>query len=138
MKKMIFFLTVSLFTLSSFSQKLNSTLSKDDYLQKSRNQNTAGWILLAGGTTVAVVGIIGFNDVDFDPRSDSGTDNVWYGYLVLGGIFADLICIPLFINSAKNKRKAASISFEPKKLLLPQHNTSIPKQQMALTLRIGL
>jgi len=135
MKKMFFFLTVSLFTLSSFSQTLNTTLSKDDYLLKSKNQNTTAWILLAGGTTMVIVGLANFSD-SYDYGSESSTDIT--GFVVLGGIVVDLISIPLFISSAKNKRKAASFSFEPQKLLVPQHNTSIPKQQMALTLRIGL
>jgi len=135
MKKMIFFLTASLITLSSFSQTLNSTLSKDDYLQKSKNQNTTGWVLLAGGTTMAVVGLASFSD-SYDYGSDTSTDI--FGFMILGGILADLVSIPFFISSAKNARMAASISFKPQKILLAQHNNFTAKPQVSLTLRIGL
>ena len=135
MKKMIFFSTVSLFTLSSFSQTLNPTLTKDDYLQKSKKQKTTGWILFIGGTTMAVIGGLVFSD-NFDYGSDAETDAS--GYLVLGGVFVDLLSIPFFISSSKNARKAASISLETQKLSPLEYNNTIPKQQMALTLRIGL
>jgi len=135
MKKMIFFLTVSLFTLSSFSQTLNPTLTKDDYLQKSKKQKTTGWILFIGGTTMAVIGGLVFSD-NFDYSSNVATDAS--GYLVLGGLFVDLLSIPFFISSAKNNRKAASISLNTQKLSLPEYNISIPKQQIALTFKIGL
>jgi len=135
MKKIILILIGSFLVLSSYSQTLNPTLTKDAYLQKSKKQKTTGWVLFTGGTTMALIGGLVFSD-NFDYGSDAATDSS--GYLVLGGVFVDLLSIPFFISSAKNARKAASISLNTQKLSLPVYNISIPKQQMALTLRIGL
>jgi len=135
MKKMMLLLTVSLFALVTYSQSLNPTLTKDYYLQKSKKQKTTGWVLFTGGTTMAVIGGLVFSD-HFDYGSDAATDAS--SFLVLGGVFLDLLSIPFFISSASNTRKAASISFNTQKLLLPQHNIFIPKHQVGLTLRIGI
>jgi hypothetical protein len=135
MKKTIFLLIISLFSVKSFCQVQNPTLFKDDYLQKSKNQQTAGFILLACGTTLAVVGAISFNH-NYDYASNSAADIS--GFLMLGGIVTDLVSIPFFISSAKNARKAATISFNNQKILFPLHNTFIAKTQLSITLRIGL
>lgn len=135
MKKIFLLLTISLFTLSLFSQTINPTLTKDYYLQKSRKQNKTASILLAGGTLMAVLGALSFN-TSYDSGSHSSTDTS--GFILLGGVLADLISIPFFISSAKNARMAASISFEPQKLVFSKRNIFIEKPQLSFTLRIGL
>ena len=95
---------------AAFSQRnSDSALSKSYLLQKSRNQNTAGWVLLAGGTSLAVVGGIIFGNSNFLSGNDNSTDAG--GYLMIGGIVADLVSIPFFISSSKNARRAAALSF---------------------------
>ena len=47
------------FTINSFSQVEKAPkLSKEYYLQKSKNKKTAAWILLGGGTAMIVGGAI--------------------------------------------------------------------------------
>jgi hypothetical protein len=133
-KKIILPLTLLLFIVQSFSQAPAHT--KDYYLQKSKNQKTTGWVLLAGGTTMAVIGAIIFSQSDFLSSDDPGTDAG--GFLFVGGIVADLASIPFFIGSAKNARKAATISFNNQKIVFPQHNGFAARTLPSITLRIGL
>src|SRR5512146_2732795 len=59
MKKFILSITLLLFTINSFSQVEKAPrLSRDYYLQKSKNKKTTAWILLAGGTAMIVGGAI--------------------------------------------------------------------------------
>lgn len=103
MKKIIFLLTVSLFTLQSFSQTQTPEPTKDYYLQKSKNQKKTGWIILAGGTTIGVIGGISLSQMDFWSSDDSAYDAA--GMLLFGGIVTDLVSIPFFISSAGNARR---------------------------------
>ena len=140
MKTISIFLVILFVSLQSFGQ--NQPLSKEDYLQKSKNQKTTGWILLAGGTTMAVVGAIIANE-SYNSEWSLENDSPWFGsnfdtgaYLFLGGAAAGLASIPFFIGSAKNARKAANISFNYQKAYFPQHNTFTAKAQPAITIRI--
>lgn len=136
MKKLIFLIVLSILTVNSFSQTQNFKLSKTDYLQKSKNQKTVGWVLLAGGTTMAVVGIIVGNDSNMFDNNNSDFE-IGAGLLVVG-VISDLVSIPFFISSSSNARKAATISFSIQKIYLPQNNVLIPKTQPSITLKIGL
>ena len=106
MKKIIICLMLSLFGFQSFSQ--TPAGSKEYYLQKSKNQKKAGWILLAAGTVMAVGGGIGFSN-NWDLFQNSTKADV-YGSIMLGGIVADLVSIPVFISSGRNSRRAARVS----------------------------
>ena len=116
MKTISIFLVILFVAMQSFGQ--NQSLLKEDYLQKSKSQKTTGWVLLAGGTTLAVVGAIIFSDSDDWWSSDLDTG----GFLMLGGVAVDLASIPFFISSAKNARKAATISFNYQKMYFPQQH----------------
>lgn len=118
-------------TLQSFSQTTNP--EKEAYLQKSKEQRNTGWTFLAIGTTMATVGAIGLGSGDFW-SSDSDS----YGFLFLMGLGVDLASIPFFISAGYNARKAASISINNQKILIPQQNTISAKYQPALTLKINL
>lgn len=135
MKSISIFLVILFVALQSFGQTQNPSLSKDHYLQKSKNQKTTGWVLLAGGTTMAVVGLIIMGNYDL---LDSSSDFDTGGFLMLGGLATDLASIPFFISSAKNARKAASISVNYQKVNFPHHNGFAAKVQPAITLRIPL
>lgn len=95
--------------------------SKDYYIQKSKKQKTAGWILLGAGagliTTAFIVG--NSNDATID---DIGTS----GGLVIAGTLAGIGSIPLFIASSRNKRKAAraSVYIQNEEMLSPVARTS--------------
>ena len=103
MKKSILYFLLLALPAASFCQKTNDTIPavKTDYLLKSKNQKTAAWVLLGGGTALIGIGFL-IGDSKNATFDDAGTG------VVLGGIgFLSAVgSIPLFIASAKNKRKA--------------------------------
>ncbi len=114
-------------------QSLKQYQTKDFYIQKSKNQNTAGWILLVSGTVMTVGGLIAF-DKSWDKPSYTATDI--YGFITLAGVVADLISIPLFISAGVNKRKAASLSIKFQNYPPDYKITSCSNSAASITLHI--
>ena len=130
------FLLLSVMTLSAQGTKE----TKEYYLNKSKNQKTAGYILAGGGAALIISGIIvgngdnnnDPNELDFGPNFDAG---LW---LVGGGLVSALASIPLFISSGNNARKAASIVFGHQKIMIPQFYSQKRIIQPAISLKIHL
>ena len=103
----LFICAMSLFiATSSFCQQTNVTpsLTKMDYLRKSKRQKTAAWVLLGGGFALAVgAGIL-------DASSDWSKSETPYLVAIFTGGASMLGSIPLFIASGRNKRKARNAS----------------------------
>ena len=142
MKKIIFSLTLVFIFAEIFGQtEAGKTFSKDYYLQKSKNQKTVAWLMLGGGTALAITGFVLANK-QIDDNDPLNLDNLEAGggFAILGfvGVGTALGSIPFFISSVKNKRKAASISFNNQKILVPLQNTFVLKTQLAFTLKIHL
>ena len=135
MKKILLALTLVLIFLKSFSQEPASpSLSKEDYLKKSKQQKKVGWILLATGTAMAVGGGIVFYDTYY---SESNSTDI-AGIVMLAGIVTDLVSIGFFVGSSNSKKRAASIAVTNQHISLPQQNAFALKTQPALTLKIAL
>ena len=103
---MVYFLLLAL-PLTSFCQETNNSVPvvKTDYLTKSKNQKTAAWVLLGGGTALIATGFI------VGDSKNSSFDDAAMGALFAGvGVLSALGSIPLFIASGKNKRKAIKAS----------------------------
>jgi hypothetical protein len=115
---------------------IDSTLSKEDYLQKSKNQNTAGWIMLGGGVALSIIGTIGFNST-YDLFVESSAADA-YAFMIITGTGLSLGSIPLFIASRRNHKKAANLSFKSQHIYIPQQNSFVFKSQPALSLVIPL
>jgi cytochrome bd-type quinol oxidase subunit 2 len=97
MKKNILFFTVLFCSYAGYSQT--------SFLQKSKRQKTAAWICLGGGIAVSTIGLSQVNVAG----SDNGKVNNTPGTILFAtGIAATLTSIPLFIASAKNKKKTAT------------------------------
>ncbi|MGE5108280.1 MAG: hypothetical protein ACM3H8_12090 [Sphingobacteriales bacterium] len=140
MIKITISLLMILLGVSVSSQEIDTRkpITKEDYLQKSKNQKTTGWILLAGGTSVAIAGvIIGGNDTG-DSDDIFGPNFGTSAGLLIGGLAADLLSIPFFIGSSNNARKAATFSFNQQKIMYPGHNNFAVKTQAAISLTIRL
>ena len=110
----MFFLVIN---SSSFCQPMNPSqkISKEDYLKKSKSQNTAAWIVFGTGTVLASVGLaIGLKEATDaligilflqQPKSSNGGEALFYsGLATMAG------SIPLFIASSKNKKRARAVS----------------------------
>jgi len=132
MKTITALLIILFFIPNTFCQ----TLSKGDYLLKSKSQKTTGWILLGGGTAIAIAGTISMSNQDFWSSDNSDYDTA--GFMMLGGLAVGLASIPFFISSAKNANKAATISFNYQKAYFPKHDIFVVKMQPAITLKIPL
>lgn len=102
MRKIFIVVFCTFFCISTFAQKTEPAyqLSKEDYLQKNKNQKTAAWIMLGGGFVMSTGAIIWAINNLFEP--DQGESVLFFaGLAAMGG------SIPLFIASGRNKRKAA-------------------------------
>ena len=103
MKKVFVYVLLVAMPMTIFCQKTNDSVPdiKTHYLVKSKNQKTAAWVLLGGGTALIGIGfLIGDN-------KNSTFDDAATGALLAGiGVLSTIGSIPLFIASGKNKRKA--------------------------------
>ena len=113
MKKALFLLMPIASTACGFSQ--HSTNTKPavniDYVQKSKNQKIAGWILFGGGMILTTVGFAKvISNITFvgEPLYETNTGEV----LMLFGSASMLASTPLFIACSRNRRKAISLSFK--------------------------
>ena len=126
------------FTINSFSQEEKAPkLSKDYYLKKSRAQKTVGWILLGTGVGIAAYGLITINSYT-DNEGPLGTQNYTGALIAIGGGVISAFSIPSFISSAKNKRKAATVSFTNQKILWYQKNNIGFIKQPSVKIKIAL
>lgn len=140
MKKVITLLALLIISMNLYSQKTTELMSsKDYYLQKSKNQFTTGWVLLGTGTTMAVVGVIGFdkNFVIFGEGGNAKKADT-YGYIMLAGLVMDIVSIPVLISASKNKKKSARIVISNQIIYQPQANLMAFQKQTipSLTLKI--
>ncbi len=93
MKKSTLCLLFLVISTVCFSQQTPS-LTKQQYLLKSKNQKIAGFILLGAGVTTLAIISNGRTSFDILPM------------LAIGGTVSTLASIPLLIASSRNKRKA--------------------------------
>jgi hypothetical protein len=114
----------------------DTAFNKIYYLNKSKNQKTAGWVMLGGGVVIGVVGAILFSEnfEIFSDKNDASANTG--GALFFIGAGSILGSIPFFISSAHNARKAASLSIGTHEILRPVRNSFIANTQPAITFRI--
>jgi hypothetical protein len=116
MKKVIIYTILLTLASATFSQQTNPfpPLTKQDYLERSKHQQTAAWILVAGGGGIALAGAISTADkwgedmenlLTPEPSNDYTAEYI----LLIGGTIVALSSIPLFIASNKNKRLGISL-----------------------------
>ena len=105
MKKLTILFILFSVSRGIFSQQTPHALSltKQDYLKKSKVQKTAAWILLGTGSLSAILGTIKVNP-DYGESTNSS-------FLLIGGFVMIGTSVPLFIASGRNRKKAASIAF---------------------------
>lgn len=136
--KQIFILILLTTSLeNTFSQQNDSlkSLPKTDYLQKSKHQKTAAWVVLVGGVTLATTGaIIVANEPVLGPSGGNGGE-----VLFVAGIAVAAASIPFFIVSAKNRKKARSLSSSFRMETMPAiQRTSVARKSCpAISITVG-
>ena len=133
MKKIIVLPMLLILATTTFSQQTNPSpaLTKQDYLKKSKNQKTAAWILLGGGSVLVVTGVLLSNNASLDNLGTTA------GVAIAGGV-AVLGSIPLFLASGKNKRKGMSLSFKTEKMQQLNKTGFVYKPVPSLSLTVHL
>ena len=144
MKKLISLLAFLFIVINLYGQKTTDYALDKDYLwQKSKNQNTAGKILLVTGTTMTVVGIIGFgnNSMSFeDGYLKGGNDQKanTYGFIMLAGLVMDIASIPVFISSSVNKKRASRLEFGNQIIYKPHNSLMVLQKQSIPSLTVKI
>lgn len=140
MKKVMIIILVSfcLMILKSNAQVLKTNSSKggqyitaESLLLKSKTQKKNAWILLGIGAGIGAIGGI----VQLQHQDDFDFSGAVIA--IIGGAVA-LSSIPLFISSAKNARKAATMAISMQQIFSPNINELVTKYQPAFTLKIKL
>jgi hypothetical protein len=118
-------------------------LSKDYYLQKSKKQKTAAWILLGGGVGLTMAGVLinatqnteNFIGVFVGETQTHETKGLWL--CAVGGA-ATIASIPFFISAHKNRKTAASVALGSQNIYLPLQNNVVIKKLPTVTLKLNL
>lgn len=145
MKNIIVFAMLLMVPVVSFSQQTapSAVLTKQDYLQKSKNQKAAAVTLTAGGAVLILFGIpswgSGFSDgLDFSNPDPKATEmKSATAFFIAGGALI-LGSIPLFIASVKNKLRSMNLSFKNETVTLVQKSSLVNRSVPSLTLKISL
>lgn len=113
MKSMIVCIGFFLLALNAYSQesKPDLQLTSEQYLEKSKNQQSTAWLLLGVGTAAGIGGtVITFSEGILSDAASGGAA------LFMLGLTLDIISIPVFIAANKNKKRAmeavTTIKFE--------------------------
>jgi len=146
MKKIVFLFIALIVVGSSFSQQDNSSpaFTNQDYLQKSKNRKKVAWIMLGGGATLILTGII-------IPKGEVVNGGIWVpdyqkefkndgikGDFYFFGTLSMLGSIPFFISSHHNKKKAMSLSFKNKTVPQLTKNSFMYRAVPSFSLKISL
>ena len=133
MKKSISIFLILAFFIAGYGQETNLTIpeiTKVEYLKKSKNQKTAAWVLLGTGSLALILG-----SIEVNPDYGESTNRP---FLVIGGLVMVGTSVPLFIASAKNRKRAMSLSFNKNRILQLRINNVAYSLVRSLSLRISI
>ena len=131
MRKVTICMLLLIFSTTSFCQETTpeAPMTRADYLKKSKSQKIIGFVLIGvGAITLAAI-------------SGGNTDLGAIGPIAGIGVACILISIPVFIGSAKNKKRAAnatvSLHFEKTRLVQQTQivSATIPGVSLKLNLK---
>lgn len=144
MKVSALFIYLCTLSFNLFSQTDSPVLPspKQEYLAKSNQQRTIGFVMLAVGTTSIVTGaIIAGNAKNKYPFPLPPTDSRTYDgtfLIIIGGVI-DLLSIPFFTSASNNREKSKmSLSFINEPLLRRQIIGLKQNSFPAISLKFGL
>jgi hypothetical protein len=133
MKKSISTFLIFAFLTAAYGQETNITIpeiTKASYLKKSKSQKTTAWVLLGTGALSFLVG-----SIEVNPDYGESTNRP---FMVVGGLIAIGASIPLFSSSARNRRRAHSLSlgnqFVPQMICANWMQRAVPSLHLKLNL----
>lgn len=115
MKKNTIFLLLMIIAINSVAQDTTwSTMTRQDYLDKSHNQKATGWIMMGAGIGVFVGGVIytSASLLDAEAKSlEGGTEEIsaFGPVLIVAGAGLMIGSIPVFVASSRNHKTAMSL-----------------------------
>lgn len=111
MKKLLISSFFVVLALQIFGQTVRPEvpLTKDYYLEKSKNQKTAAWTFFGIGTAAIGGGLLIATAHSNDPYKEF-EGALTGSFLIACGMLSDLISVPLFIGASKSKKHAAEVS----------------------------
>ncbi len=140
MKKIILFLLGISLNFGVVAQSGKKDMSEASfYLQKSKKQKTAAWVMLSGGTVMFASGYVWFIYEGLEGDGVKSTKAKLAIGMFYGGGAAMLGSIPLFIAAARNKGISMSLSAGVKMETTPSFHPSFVKTSYpALSLKLNL
>lgn len=154
MKSSFTLVAIMLFAANVFAQQTepSATLTKDDYLRKSRHQRVAGMIMVPAGIIMGTVGAVisirntaddinrGFGNAFGADEPARKSDRAAATILMISGSAAVVTGIVLLVNAGNNKRKANAISWSIKSesLLCLNRTTFTYRPVPSLSVRIRI
>lgn len=136
MKAILSFLFLALFINDICGQQQDSSVyTREYYIQKSKDNKTAGNIFLFGGLGLSLVGILSSGGGSSDGIKTDYTGPA----LFLAGLAGALISIPCYISSRQNLLKALKLSAGTVRVSgVPQCGIRTGIVQPALVLRLNI
>ena len=132
MKKLVSLSLLLIISVMAFGQQdpiYVPGTTKQDYLKKSKNQKTAAWVLLGIGSLSVLVG-----SIEVNPNYGESANRP---FLVIGGLVVAGASIPNFIASARNKKKAMTLSFNNYRVPQMRKNNFVSSTIPSLSLRFS-
>jgi hypothetical protein len=135
MKKTIACITLLLAATCAFSQPNTSgtPMTKKDYLQKSKKQKTAAWILMGAGLGATILGLTSEND-----PGDNNSGNSGRTVGIITGVSAISVSTALFIAATNNRNKAQSLGFKMEKGQFIRQGSLVYQSFPAVSFRLKL
>lgn len=142
-----FFIAIMLFLEATGQpqQQLTTQLTKDEYLKKSKRQQTTGILLVCGGALVTTIGgavalaSTPFAILERAGGTNGGTKSLETGSIVLfSGLTIMAGSVPFFIASGKNKKlsRRANITFNLSQL--PAEASVVYKQKQVPSIGVSI
>ena len=141
MKKIILFLLGFSLTFGVVAQSGKKEIPEANfYLQKSKKQKTAAWIMLSGGTIMLAFGYVWFIYEGLEGDGVKSTKAKLAIAMFYGGGAAMLGSIPLFIAAARNKGISMSLTAGIKMETTPSFRqpSFVKTSYPALSLKLNL
>lgn len=138
MKKLLFLLMIVPGLCNAQPVQKSDGRTKEEYLQKSKNQNAFGIVTISGGGLLFMIGgIMGLSEYDFDSSNDNPKKEKTANVLMATGAGMVLVSIPIFLSSIKNKQKAAALTINSHTQPLLHQNGIATRRVPALTFTIS-